>query len=157
MVNMEIDKITAFLKDWALEFIKNKNLVTKSIKDIQDKGNFLLIKHKDKEQKVIIIPFLNSFYDAFKELSAEPEMHLTVVTFNCDQSFKAMLDNWNELIKHRNLSIYFANPFSMIDKKWIIFPHTHAKICDEESFETGLKSMFETVDKITEEEAKRKI
>ncbi len=154
---MESDKAIAFLKDWATEFIKNKSLVTKSLESIEDKGSYLLVKHKTREQKIIIIPFLNSFYDALKELSTEPDMYLTVVTFNSEQSFRALLDNWNELVKHRNLSIYFANPFSMTEKKWIIFPHTHAKICDEESLETGLKSMFETVDRITEEEAERKV
>jgi hypothetical protein len=152
-----MDKLAEFLRDWAREFVKNKNLMTKSVVFIEDDGDGLVVEHRDREQRFIMLPFMNSCYEALKLLGGNPEMHLAVVTFNCGESFRAMLDNWKELVKHRNFCIYFVNPFSQLDKRWIIYPHTHAKICDEDSLELGLKAMFDTVEKITEEEAKSKI
>src|SRR3989338_7074393 len=124
-----MDRIIGFLKDWAREYIKNRNIMTKSLVSIEENGTELLVKHKDREQVVMALPFMNSFYEVLKELGKNPEMHLAIVTFNSDKSFRALMDNWKELAKHRNLSIYFVNPFSQLDKKWIIFPYTHSKIC----------------------------
>ncbi|KHO46100.1 MAG: hypothetical protein QS98_C0005G0047 [archaeon GW2011_AR3] len=147
-----MEKATQFLMDWAREFIKNKNLIAKNLNAIEEKGSELLVKYRDREQVVLIRPVLQSFYDALKYFAADEDMHLAVVTFNTPEAFKALLDNWKELVKHRNFCVYFANPFSQTDKKWIIYPYTHSKICDEDSLEMGLRSMFETVDRISKEE-----
>ncbi len=155
-----MDKFVDFLKNWAKEFVRNKNIMTKTVVSISDNPNSeneVIVKHKTKEQRIIAIPFLNSFYDALKELGASPELNLSIVTFNSDQSFKALIDNWKELTKYKNFNVYFVNPFSQTDKKWIISPHVHSRICDDESLELGLRSMFETVDKISESEAKTKV
>src|SRR3989344_9165250 len=130
-----MDNVLEFLRDWTREFIKSKNVMTKSILSMDNSGTELVVKHKDREQRVMIIPFMNSYYEVLKELAGNEAMYLTVVTFNSDKSFKALLESWKELVKFKNLNIYFANPFSMTDKKWIIYPHVHAKICDEDSLE----------------------
>ena len=59
---------------------------------------------------------------------------------------------WNKLILIRNLSLYFVNPFSKQEKRWVINPHLHHKISDAESLELGLNSLFIMVDPITEKE-----
>ena len=152
-----MDKLVEFLANWTKEYLKSKNTVTKSLVSVEEKGTELVARFKDREQRIVIAPFMNSFAEVLGELTKNPEMHLAVVTFNSEKSFKALLENWKELVKHRNFNIYFVNPFSQLDKRWIIFPFTHAKICDEDSLELGLKSMFEMVDRISEEEAKGKI
>ena len=126
-----MEKATQFLMDWAREFIKNKNLIAKNLNAIEEKGSELLVKYRDREQVVLIRPVLQSFYDALKYFAADEDMHLAVVTFNTPEA---------------------SNPFSQTDKKWIIYPYTHSKICDEDSLEMGLRSMFETVDRISKEE-----
>jgi len=55
------------------------------------------------------------------------------------------------------LSFYFINPFSKLDEKWIIFPHTHHRICDPDSLQTGLRTMSEMVDEITEDQLKERL
>ncbi|MBS3105570.1 hypothetical protein J4234_04895 [Candidatus Woesearchaeota archaeon] len=44
-----------------------------------------------------------------------------------------------------------------MDKKWIVFPHTHHKVCDESSLKNGLRAMFEVVEPIEEQQLVAKI
>jgi len=39
----------------------------------------------------------------------------------------------------------------------VIFPYTHHRVCDESSLGLGLKSMFEMVEQINEEELKARL
>ena len=64
--------------------------------------------------------------------------------------------NWDEFSKFKGLVFYFINPFSNLDKKWVVQPYVHAQIADNASLKTGLKSMFETVDLLNEEEINEK-
>ena len=84
-------------------------------------------------------------------------IYFSIVTLNSKENFGAMLKNWNKLIDFKFLNIIFINPFSETDKKWIVFPCTHNKICDESSLESGLKSIFETVEIIDEQELADKL
>jgi hypothetical protein len=44
--------------------------------------------------------------------------------------------------------MYFVNPESATDKKWMIYPHTHHKISDPSSLKLGLESLFSTVQEV---------
>ena len=68
-----------------------------------------------------------------------------------------VFDNWDKLIDFKFLSVYFVNPWSSLDKKWVIYPYTHNRIADEDSLETGLKSMFEMIEPLTESMIESKI
>ena len=67
-----------------------------------------------------------------------------------------MLDNWDKLTKYTSLMLYFVNPFSKLDKKWVINPHVHSKICDDKALRNGLKSMFEMVTALSEADIQQK-
>ena len=44
------------------------------------------------------------------------------------------------------LSIYFVNPNSSTEKKWIIYPFTHSKITEHSALKLGLMTLFESVE-----------
>jgi hypothetical protein len=67
-----------------------------------------------------------------------------------------LVDNWDKLIKFPSLTLYFVNPFSKLDKKWLINPYVHSKICDDKSLKTGLKSMFEMVTPLSDADMEQK-
>ncbi|MBS3098379.1 hypothetical protein J4209_06315 [Candidatus Woesearchaeota archaeon] len=85
------------------------------------------------------------------------EKHISLVIFNSKNNFNAVVDNWKKFINFKYFNIYFVNPFSQLDKKWIIYPHTHNRICEESSLKLGLKSMFEMVEPIGEELASARV
>ena len=151
------NKLHSFLMEWLVNFVKNKDVISKKIEQIENgKDGFdLYIKYKDREHYYIIVPNLVDIDSITQRIN--DKFHFTIVTLNSKESFDALLKNWNKLVNFKFLSIIFVNPFSEIDKKWIIFPYTHNKISDESSLKIGLKSMFEMVEPIEEQQLIAKI
>ncbi|MBI2557867.1 hypothetical protein HYW20_00955 [Candidatus Woesearchaeota archaeon] len=146
-----------FLVQWTISFIKNKDSIAKKIERMENgKDGFdLYVKYKDREQYFIIIPKLSDIDPIIQRINNEHRF--SIVALNSKENFDAVLKNWNKLIGFKFLNIIFVNPFSELDKKWSIFPHTHHKICDESSLETGLKSMFSMVEPIEERQLMAKL
>src|SRR3989338_5567917 len=146
-----------FLVEWTVNFVKNKDIVAKKIENIENgKNGFdLYVKYKDREQYFVIAPNIVDIDSIIQKMNNEH--YFSIVTLNSKENFEIVLKNWNRLIGFKFLNIIFVNPFSELDKKWIVFPHTHHKICDESSLENGLKSMFGMVEPIEEEQLVAKL
>ena len=144
------NKSHSFLVDWTISFIKNKDVISKKIEKIENEkdGFDLYVKYKDREQYFIIAANIIDIDSIIKKINND--FYLSIVTLNSKENFDIVLKNWNKLTNFKFLNIIFANPFSELDKKWIVFPYTHQRICDESSLKTGLKSMFEMVEPIEE-------
>lgn len=152
-----MDKLYSILLEWVEDYVKNKDLLIKNIENIEKggKGFDLIVNFKDKKQHFIVKPFIDNIGSVITKMNKED--YFSLVMFNTKENFKAIVDNWDILIEFRNLSIYFVNPFSQLDKRWIIHPYTHHKISEESSLETGLKAMFEIVDSISKEELSKRV
>ncbi|MEK6827891.1 MAG: hypothetical protein AABX78_00930 [Nanoarchaeota archaeon] len=146
------NKSHSFLVDWTINFIKNKDIISKKIEKIENgKDNFdLYVKYKDREQYFIIVPNIADIDSIIQRINNN--YYFSIVTLNSKENFDIIIKNWNRLISFKFLNIIFVNPFSEMDKKWIVFPHTHHKICDESSLETGLRAMFGMVEPIEEQQ-----
>ena len=151
------EKAHSFLVEWTVNFVKHKDTLAKKIEKIEkNKDGFdLYVKYKDREQYFIILPTISDADSIIKRINNDS--HFTIVTLNSKSNFEIILKNWSKLVSFKFLNIIFTNPFSEIDKKWIIFPYTHHRICDESSLETGLKSMFQMVESIEEQQLLAKI
>ena len=152
-----MDKQHSFLLEWAITFIRNKDIVSKKIEKIENaKDGFdFYVKYKDKEQYFIIAPNIKEIGPIIQKLNNDA--HFCIVTLNSRENLNIIIKNWKKLVDFKFLSIIFTNPFSTLDKKWIIFPHTHNKICESSSLEAGLKSMFEMVEPIEGQQLVAKI
>ena len=145
-----MEKLRLFLLEWAVNYVKNKDLLTKNIESIEKNKEGFVAKFKNKKQFFIIEPFIEEINGMINKM--DKEEYFSFVVFNTKENFKVFVDNWNRLTVFKKLSIYFVNPFSQLDKKWIICPYTHHKVGDKSSLELGLKTMFETVESISKEE-----
>lgn len=151
------DKSGSFLVEWTVNFIKNKDIISKKIQNIENgrNGFDLHVKYMDREQYFIIAPSISDIDSIMQKI--DNSAHYTIVTLNSKENFHVMLKNWPKLVNFKFLSIIFVNPFSELDKKWVIFPYTHHMVCDESSLENGLKSMFDMVEPIEEKQLLVKI
>ena len=149
-------KTKEVLKEWAIHFLKNKNAMLKTLQKIEEniEGYDLKIIYDNKEDYIIIHPFIENFDEIYEKISKDK--NITLILFNSKQNFDMIVDKWNRLIEFNKLTIYFVNMFSITDKKWIIRPYMHNLIADPASLKTGLKSMFNMVSPITEKEAESK-
>ena len=147
------NKIHKFLEDWVINLIKNKDLFAKQIEKIEKKDLNILVIYKTKKQLFLIKPFISDMKNTISEIN-KAEDFIALVTFNTKENFDIIFKNWSSLNKNPKFSIYFINPFSKFEKKWIIYPHTHERITEKTAIKKGLLALFNTVEVTTEEEIK---
>jgi len=132
------------LKEWIVEYLKSKDAVTKQITAIKrDSENAdVVIEGALKNKYVIVQPEFNdlSKLDFFKE------KHVVIVTKNTRENVEFLITHWDVLAKNPHLSIYFVNPESSLDKRWIIFPATHNRITEKKALRKGIESLYATVE-----------
>lgn len=139
-------KELAMLKEWALNYIKNRDVITKIIDSVEEnkEGWDIVVNTKLGEKKYYLVsPAIEKFSDLLKKLN---DSSITIVVFNTKKNLDELIKNWANVSKFPKLCFIFANPDSELEKKWVVFPHTHDKITEKKSLSKGLKSLFETVD-----------
>lgn len=154
------EKLRSFLIEWTVNFIRNKDLVARKIEKIENgqsgSGFYdIYVKYKDREQFFIIMPKITDLNGLLQKLNNNS--HFTIVALNSRENFDEAVRNWDRLVNFKFLSLIFVNPFSELDKKWIVYPYTHHRISDEASLKTGLRAMFDMVEPIEEEQATARI
>jgi hypothetical protein len=149
-------KIKEELKEWTINFLKNKNAILQTLQKIEEEkeGYDLKIIYDDKETYVLIKPFIDNFEELEEKI--DQNKNITLVLLNSKKNLDILIDKWEYFAGFDKLTIYFVNMFSISDKKWVIRPYLHNKISEASALKPGLKSMFNTVDSITEKEAESK-
>lgn len=141
---------TRYLSDWFVRYTKNRDLAFRKIADIKEEENKVTVQHKDgKKQEFVIEPFPAEFS---KVAEAIKEEHKGIVVYNTQKNFDMLIGEWKRISTIKNLAIYFVNPFSKTEKRWIINPYTHSLVSDASNLKQGLSSMFVMVDAITQDE-----
>lgn len=151
-----------FLADWLVKFLRNKDVISKSIESIEENINkhYLYVKYKDRVHIFLLFPFVEDedILSKINEIKIEYEgSNVSIVMYNERKNLDFMLKNWTQLSKEEKLSVYFVNPFSLLDKRWIIFPKTHNSITEKTSLKKGLNALFSSVEEISKQELRRKL
>jgi len=128
-----------YLTDWIEKFVRYRGALSGSA-GIEKKDGMICTN----ERCFLACPSLN-----FGDIEKISENDTAVVTFNTLENFDFLLNHWGKLKDVKNLTIYFINPFSKLDKKWVIKPHVHDRICEQNSLKKGLRSIFGMVEVIT--------
>jgi len=150
--------IKSNLADWTINFLKNKDILLKKISSIDkdSKESDLIVSYKDsKKHHFFILENLNDINQLLDKF--EYDFYFSIITINSKENLDILLENWEKLSPFENLTIYFVNPFSLLENKWVVQPHTHDKVSEPESIKSGLKTLFSSVDNITEQDFKKKI
>lgn len=147
-----MEKPETLLKEWALNFLKNKDIIAKNIVSIDEKpgsGEFT-VKFRQKDVRYLVRRELTA------ELleSLENSQHIGIFTYHTRNNFRILLEKWNELSILKNLTLYFVNPFLLAENKWIIQPYVHSRIADSVSLKAGLETMFLAVAPVSEKDLK---
>lgn len=150
-----LPKIISYMTEWVIHYVKNKDILDKNILSIDKTPDGLCIKFKKGEQFYLILPTITNI-DAIVQKIKERK-NLTLVVLNSRDNFQLIAQYWKRFIDYEQFNILFINPFSKLDKRWIINPYIHNKICDSTSLVAGLRSIFSTVEPITEEQLQRLI
>ncbi|MAE43078.1 hypothetical protein CMO93_04855 [Candidatus Woesearchaeota archaeon] len=147
--------VNSFLVEWNIRFLENRDVVRKSILSVKKKseGFDFIVHYKDNIKYFIVSPILEiNLFNILKK-----EDNAGIFTLNNKENIRFVASKWEDFAGMQFLSIYFINPFSNLDKVWILQPYVHDKICDKSSLEFGLKSMSEMVESIGNFELEQKI
>lgn len=140
---MVTDKELINLKEWLILFIKHKDIFYKKIVNISEKGNIVVVEQKENTLYYAILPHINDINNLLEEYV---DKQICIVTYNTKPNLNVIIKDWQKFSKLPMLSIYFVNPNSSTDKKWIISPFTHSKITESSSLKLGLQTLFESVE-----------
>lgn len=139
--------INSFLAEWVIKFLENKDAISKKIVAIDKKckGFDFSVQYKDSIRYFIVKPRIDK--EIFNVIKANTP--LCIISLNNPNNIKFLVNEWKKISEYKALIFYFVNPFSNLDKAWIIMPYVHNRICDNSSLELGLKSMAEMVESIS--------
>ncbi|MBS1267232.1 MAG: hypothetical protein MAG795_01204 [Candidatus Woesearchaeota archaeon] len=127
--------------EWVKNYIKFVNAYHKKMKEMLEEKGVIIVKYKsDKVEHYY--PIVNLEDVDFSGLKSNP----IIVAINSKHNFKTLVNDWEEISKNPDLKLIFFNQESSLQRKWVIKPYVHNRICNKKSLKKGLKSMFETVD-----------
>lgn len=152
---MAKQSVKEHLVDWTITYLKSRDAISKSIQTIEanKEGADVYVTFKDCQLAIIIEPFLKdtAFIGRLMPFK-EKGIKIRLVTTNSKESLNVIIGNWKLISEFdKEFNILFVNPFSKLERKWMIYPQTHAGIAGK-GFERGLKALFATVEPITEQE-----
>lgn len=132
------------LVNWIVEYVKSKDAMVKQITAIKPNAQDcdVVVEGTLKNQFVVVQPTLAGV----AELGAFKDKHLVLVTTNARENMEFLISNWEKFVQFPHLSVYFVNPNSAMDKRWVIFPATHDRITERRALRKGIESLFSTVD-----------
>lgn len=137
--------ITKYLLEWLERYFENRKVMDRTIRSITTEKDSLILEKKDGIKKTYqIIPSLED-----TDVKTYAQDHHTIVTVNTTKNLSVVVSDWKTFSEVRHFSIMFVNPFSRLEKKWVVFPSTHHMISEGKGIKKGLQTLFETVEPIT--------
>ncbi|MBI4151298.1 hypothetical protein HY492_04175 [Candidatus Woesearchaeota archaeon] len=132
------------LAEWTEQYVRNKDLLTKSIVNIvrEDGGWTFAVIKKDCTQHYLVMPHFAP-EDFLKRM--KPDINGVLVVLNTKHNLSHVIEHWQALTQFPKLAIIFANPDASGDKRWMVSPHTHDKITERKALRRGLESLAMTV------------
>lgn len=146
-----MQKECQYLTDWIRTYLEHKDMFYRKIKKIENNDNSLHVISKDSEKTYLCDISLDNIN--LNNLTNSD----AIVTLNTKENINYLISNWSDFIKCTKLAIYFVNPFSTQDHRWIIYPYTHHQITERSVLKSGIRSMASSVDIIAPREFSSKI
>ena len=140
------------LTSWTEHYLKNKDVMLKSIASITSNENnwtFVVQKTDGTQQVVLVDPLFENVAVFVTRL--QQDTNTVLVVLNTHKNLDRLIEHWQALSQFPKLVVIFANPDSAGEHRWLIFPHTHDKIAARKALRKGLESMFAMVDEYKEE------
>jgi len=127
------------LIEWAINYVKNKDLVKRDLVDYEQDNEIIIFHHKEYDQTCFCVEYLD---DSIKK-QMDKKKRMLIVCPNSKKNLKYLTENWKFFKDYEFLSLVFAN--IEYNLRWIIRPSIHNHVADESNIAKGLKAMFETV------------
>ena len=135
----------ARMKEWIVAYLKHKDVIRKSITSIEEKDDHVLVTYKDGKELALVVSHLDDAPAVLKRLGKHTERAVLLVTLNTKKNLSALIAHWKQFAALKTLKVFFINPDTQGEQKWIIAPYVHNSIADSASLRSGLASLAEQV------------
>ncbi|PIN77600.1 hypothetical protein COV16_06685 [Candidatus Woesearchaeota archaeon CG10_big_fil_rev_8_21_14_0_10_34_8] len=140
------------LLEWTLTFAKHRHMMKGELVKAEQKDSIIHVACKNNKSHDYFVSenldHLNKLLESASKSDKDSDYNVHLVCYNTKANFKELLNLWQKFITHQRLTVYFVNPDSSTETKWIVKPWLHNRISDPASLETGLKSLFDTVEHV---------
>ncbi len=127
------------LDEWTIQYIKHRDIMTKSLKEYDRSEKGIVFHFKDKDVTAYAVEELS---EELLKISG----HVLIVCLNKRKNVEFLIKQWDTFSKMEHLKMIFVNLAT--NDKWIIMPQGHAKIADPESLKQGIMAMFDQVPEV---------
>lgn len=124
------------LHEWTTIYLKQRDLIKREIARLEETEQGLL-KHKNDGSTELII--IKEKLDP-ADLAKAPRI---ITCLNTKDNLRTLQEHWTDYAGQPQLLLIFASPKT--NEQWLIKPHHHDKIADEESLHAGLVAMHENI------------
>lgn len=149
----EIDSIRDHLLMWLERYFENRRLMDRTISAVSKKDDCIVIEKTSGPSKYYFV--FPSLDDIKSSLTDYVQPHQYIVALNTKDNLDVISTSWDSLHSVQHFGLMFINPFSKLDKKWVVFPSTHHLISDGKSIKKSLSVLFNNVDATTVKEVSK--
>ena len=130
--------MTETLIEWTENYFKHKDIFDKKLDNISKEKDNLILKYKDRTDIVLVNAVLEQeIFMKFKEFNNHNKIFIVCAKSQTNIDF--LIENWKKFLI-QNLILIFADV--RMNNKVLINPYVHNKICDKETFESGIRALF---------------
>ncbi|MBS3129004.1 hypothetical protein J4410_07725, partial [Candidatus Woesearchaeota archaeon] len=123
--------MTEELLRWAKTYLEQKDIHKKEISSLTKEDPWdIILNLKNGTRKLCKIEKQFDPEKLLPLLGIEP---VFVFLPNTRKNFQMLVQHWQALKTFPKLCIFFVNPHSATETKWIIYPYTHDRITEKES------------------------
>jgi len=126
------------LREWAETYVRHRDLFERRIAEIKEHAHGFTIVRKDGTERHCFVKDVLT-----DELVPLLEDHLLIIDRNQKENVEWVLRHWDRLAALPGLHIVFVNVEK--NEKWVLAPHTHARVADPETLRQGIEAMFGSV------------
>ncbi|MFQ5474885.1 MAG: hypothetical protein ACE5DM_03550, partial [Candidatus Nanoarchaeia archaeon] len=81
-------KSVEYLADWLVRFLKNRDIYFKRIKNLEQRGNIVLVEEAAKTTEYRILSFDDNLKKTVEDM--KEDRHYGLVMYNTEDNFKAL-------------------------------------------------------------------
>ena len=125
------------LKQWAVYFVKNKDLFEKKLQSYEEKENIIEFHFKDKDVFYLISEVLNEEAIIF----GKGDGFRVIICKASRVNLQFLIQNWKSFMVSKDLLVIFADIEA--NRRMIVKPYVHNMITEESVLKSGLESLYD--------------
>ncbi len=125
------------LREWAYSYFRHKDLFTRSIKELRtEDSGLILVRKNGNTEHILCTKTLDP-----ASLPSEGK-RAYIITEDTKRNLDVLVDSWGVFKSRPDLLVIFVDMHQ--STRWLLFPHTHARISDPKKIRRSLKALSDS-------------